>query len=163
MQFRSILKFLMHQLESTIGIAVGCAATVDSIWPAIRGANQHWQAIKASHLLTEIHLFPIQTAAGLLLGFVLYRRFRFRGMFWVWVLPWFILFFVFLNVPISHEQFFAYFFGSACNPKEHCFTQIAVTLPALSSASYALGAALANFAFVSNRSKTSRGLGVATT
>ena len=139
---RSALRFLIHQLLSTEGVIVACAWLTYTIWPYISGWNPVWRSIRPSWLLTEVPVFPLQTLASLLLGFVLWRRFRHATMLWVWILPCVILFVVFCAIPESHRAPFAYFFGSGCMLQNHCFTQVAVTPPALTSLAYAVGSVL---------------------
>ncbi len=140
---RSALRFLIHQLLSTEGVIVACAWLTYTIWSYTSGWNSAWQATKPSWLLTEVPMFPLQTITSLLLGFILWRRLRHTTMFWVWILPCLILFVVFCATSESHQAPLAYFFGSGCILQNHCFTQVAVTLPALTSVAYAAGAVLA--------------------
>ncbi len=88
-------------------------------------------------------MFPLQTFASLLLGFVVWRRFRHTTMFWVWILPCLILSVAFCAISESHRAPLAYFFGSGCSIRDYCFNQVAVTPPVLTSAAYALGAVFA--------------------
>lgn len=81
----------------------------------------------------------------MLLGYSLGIKTAFKGMLWVWIFPWFVLLVAASAIDASHPAPFSYFFGSGCLVMNHCFSQTAVTLPALSSAAYAVGAALARF------------------
>lgn len=88
-------------------------------------------------------MFPLQTLASLLLGFVLWRGLRHRTMVWVWILPSSILFVVLCAIPESHHDPLLYFFGSGCRVQNHCFARVAVVLPVLTSVAYAIGSVLA--------------------
>jgi hypothetical protein len=88
-------------------------------------------------------MFPVQTLTSLVLGFIVWRRFQDRLMFWVWIIPCSVLFVAFCNIPESHHAPLAYFFGSGCMLQRHCFNQVALTPPVLTSIAYAVGARLA--------------------
>jgi hypothetical protein len=63
----------------------------------------------------------------------------------VWIFPWIVLVIAALAIDTSHTAPLSYFFGRGCLVVNHCFSQTAVTLPALSSTAYAVGAGLARF------------------
>jgi len=145
---RPVLRLCIHQVVSTEGVIAACtlltsAMWPSSIWPVLNMFHPEWQLHNPSWLLTELPMFPVQILTSLALGFWVWRRFHDRCMFWVWIIPCLVLLAAFCNIPESHQAPFTYFFGSGCLLERHCFNQVALTPPVLTSIAYAVGGRLA--------------------
>jgi hypothetical protein len=139
---RAIRGVVSHLAISTMGVIflsnvlISFLYTLAHIWyPSVTSRQVHW-------ILTEVHGFPVQAAFGLLLGFVLAKYMRRKVMVWIWVLPLAFLCIAILFSPRYYSSIFDHFFGSGCTPAGHCFDQLGLTMPLVSSAAYSLGAKL---------------------
>ncbi len=137
------LTFLVHQLISTFGVIIGCGIATTETASLFNLLSASTKALRASWLLIEIPGFPLQVASALLLGYSLALKSPVKAMLWVWIFPWLVLVVAALAIDASHPAPLSYFFGRGCLVVKHCFSQTAITLPALTSAAYALGAMLA--------------------
>lgn len=138
--FRKVLFFVLHQFLSTIGVIVLSATMVYAMSALLRLICP---TPRASLLLTEVPGFPVQDVVGIVLGFLMYRAFRVRSALWVWLVPSLFLCLGMLVASDARTSIFSHFVGDACRPAEHCFDQVLFTLPFLTSAGYAIGAAIA--------------------
>jgi hypothetical protein len=148
------LHFLVHLIVGTVGVPVAAAAVTFAV---VRLLHQFFPALgsrTAPWILTETPYFPVQIAVGLLPGFLLGRLYRHRAMQWMWTMPAVAIALLMLFVPlrpvivsgieITKAQ---HFFGWACLPQNHCFDQVAFTLPLYAAGAYALGAFAARMMF----------------
>lgn len=138
----------MHQFIATLGVMIGTVFLAFQAVPSVPfvrvriNRGLHW-------ILTETPYFPLQLSCAVILGYLIFRsRFQHSALLWVWVLPllWIGLAF-FWWVPdvtgITETSRMAHLFGWGCQPKFHCFDQLAFTLPFYSSLAYSSGALLA--------------------
>ena len=124
--------FLLHQLQSTLGILVLAGFLTFSVSTPSR----------AHRILTETPYFPVQIVLALCVGFGLRRYMRDWVMEWVWVLPFLILCVAFARTHLPFGNALEYFFGRGCRPEFHCVDQLAITLPFYAATSYSVGAFL---------------------
>ena len=147
------LQFLIHLLVAAIGVPVAASVLrysilffLEQFYPSLSlrvGRQMHW-------ILLQTPYFPVQIIIGLVWGFQLGRHFRHRVMLWTWTVPavtiaLLILFAPFRPVIVSGVEIskVQHFFGWSCLPQNHCFEQVALTLPLYSASAYSLGAFLA--------------------
>lgn len=104
----------------------------------------HW-------ILLQTPYFPAQIVVGLLWGFQVGHHYRHRVMLWTWTVPAFAIVLSLLFVPLRpvvvsgvEINKLQHFFGWNCLPQNHCFEQVALTLPFYSATAYAVGAFLAS-------------------
>src|SRR5712691_5847458 len=145
--FRNVAVFLGHQLIATLGIGMGTALVAFSTFPIVRFLDPGLTVRGVHHLLTEIPYFPLQIIEGLLIGYMMHRRFKHAAIFWTWVLPllWLMCFFFSAPQSVLGSTWIArldHFFGNGCNVRmtPHCYDQISTTLPFYASLAYSLGA-----------------------
>ena len=148
---KSGLVFAVHQIGATEGV----------IWLSILGtfllrgsiaelheAWAHSAFMRAVHLISSnTPFFPIQIAAGMYLGWSLYRRWGHRSMLWIWILPGVVLSYAVVAVPtfspwsLSVETGpLSHYFGWGCQADYHCYDQLTFTQPFYTSVAYSLGA-----------------------
>lgn len=140
---KRILQFLAHQLISTYGVIIGTAAgTYEGVF-LVNVFHPSSRLIEPGSLLTEVPGFPLQTAAGLLMGFLLAKKHPHNAMLWVWVIPWLVLLIAAATLPIPTPGLLSYFFWHGCLIVKACFSQVAITLPVLTSTAYVAGTILA--------------------
>jgi len=146
----AMLQYLTHLIGSTVGISLSAAfltySTVISLhqfYPSIGDRTVHW-------ILTETPYFPVQILLGLLYGFLLSRRFGHATMLWVWLVPALAIVCLIVLNPVTpvfvggvELTAIEHFFGWRCLPQNHCFEQVALTLPLYSATAYSLGALVA--------------------
>lgn len=141
---RAILFFAGHELLSTIGVPVLAAFLTFSIAPLLPIIGPKITIGDLRAILTGTHYFPIQISLGFLFGFLAELLIKQRMTTWVWVLPAVALLieFVFLRGASLGDanRRFLHFFGSSCRPQDHCFDQLAITLPFYCSVAYSIGA-----------------------
>lgn len=137
------LAFLVHQLISTYGVIVGTAAATYDSASLLNVLISSSRSLRPGWLLTEVPGFPLQTFSALLTGFLLGRKRPNKVMLWVWVIPWLVLLVAAATVDTSHFGPLTYFFGRGCLVVKGCFSQVAITLPVLTSTAYAAGTILA--------------------
>jgi hypothetical protein len=142
---RAIASFAGHQLFSTIGIGALAPVALFSFVPALRVVGSTVSTSDMRAVLTQTPGFPVQFVIGLLAGFSVERLLKQEQVKWVWVLPLAVL----LGALVLRsgggpglEVRFRHFFGRGCQPENHCFDQLAFTLPFYVSAAYSLGAFL---------------------
>jgi len=106
-------------------------------------------------IVSETPYLPVQIIFALLLGCLLGRALRHRSMVWVWLLPFAILCYslaiarvlipewtsVLARPGVGQSQF-SHYFGWGCQPADHCFDQLLITMPFYSSPAYSMGAFL---------------------
>jgi hypothetical protein len=102
------------------------------------------------HILLETPYFPAQIAIAFLWGLQLGRRYGHRVMLWIWIVPALAIALSILFAPLEPVvasgvaiSRAGHFFGSGCLPQNHCFEQVAFTLPFYAASAYSLGAFLA--------------------
>ena len=154
---KSAFVFAGHQILGTWGVA--CLANLGltfffdmmsnlGIW----NSSMHF----AHWLLTENPFYPLQIAAGMILGWQLGRRFRHKPMLWTWILPLAILCYALIAAPVLIPEWtsilarpitvgsrLSYYFGWGCQAQTHCLDQLVITMPFYASVAYSLGALLA--------------------
>ena len=94
------LRFLVHLIISTIGVAVVAAVMTYAVvlplhqfFSSLGPRTVHW-------ILTETPFFPVQIVVGLLWGFQLGRRYRHGVMLSTWIVPALLIAFLILFVPL---------------------------------------------------------------
>jgi len=141
------LWLILHFCIAAIGVPIAAAVLAYSVllplhqfFPSVGSRTVHW-------ILTETPYFPLQIFVGLLWGFQLSRRYRHVAMFWTWSIPATAMVLLVLFTPLRpvvvsgiEVTGFSRFFGSSCLPQNHCFEQVAITLPFYSASAYSLGA-----------------------
>ena len=145
-----VLIFMMHQLIGTWGIGISAyflgAVTLDLVSLGRPYSMQplHW-------ILTETPFFPAQVILGFYSGWYFGRRLRHRSMLWVWLIPGLILAYATLTRPDLTSQIsvlagssdpLSHYFGWGCQPKNHCFDQLLVTMPFYAATAYSIGGRL---------------------
>jgi hypothetical protein len=140
-----IAQFVGHQLFSTFLISFLTGIAVVEFFSIAHSAGS-WVQVKTAHRwLTENHVFALQWANALVLGYVLHWKFRQRPILWVWAIPAavFTYFFVTWNQASVFDSTsanrIAHFFGSGCDVHRRCFDQIMLTLPLYCSIAYSVG------------------------
>ena len=146
----SALRFLVHLIASTLGVTVTAAALTFSTVLALHQIFPSIGSRTASWILTETPYFPIQILVGLAWGWQLGRRYGHKVMLWTWIVPAIIIALLILFAPfpplivlgveITKTE---HFFGWACLPQNHCFEQVAFTMPLYAAIAYSIGAFLA--------------------
>ena len=144
------LWFLIHFFIGAIGVPIAAAVLAYSVllplhefFPSIGERTVHW-------ILTETPYFPLQILVGFLWGFLISRRYRHVAMLWTWAVPALAISLALLFAPlrpviVSGVEItkVEHFFGWSCLPQNHCFEQVALTMPFYSATAYAVGAFLA--------------------
>lgn len=147
-----------HLTIATVGVPISTAIVFFSVKPIL--AFFVSPLTLAMNLPLRLGLFPLQTAFGLAVGYLVARRQntfgRDKSAYWVWVIPgiWFLLFFLSWSQPsiLAEGRLDRFFWSSSPESKTR---QIVTTLPLLTSISYALGVLVGT-----RRSSSSRQLAV---
>lgn len=138
----SAFVFVMHQIFSTLGVAVLAAFLSLSLVPLLRVVfgNIDYRTVRSA--LTENHVFPIQMVLAIVISFAMALRWKSRAMLYVWVLPTlvFITAFLIFGRGLSIGERLEYFFGTGCKLSSRCFDQVVFTLPLYTSIAYSIGA-----------------------
>lgn len=146
--------FIVHSVIAALGVPIAASVlrysillSVQQFYPSTAvsaGKQMHW-------ILLQTPYFPAQIVIGLLWGFQVGRHYRNRVMMWAWTIPALaiVLSLLFAPLPpvvVSGVEItrWQHFFGWGCLPQNHCFEQVAFTLPFYSASAYALGAFLAS-------------------
>jgi hypothetical protein len=143
------LWFVIHSLLGAIGAPIAAAVLAYSVIlplhkfiPSVGERTAHW-------ILTETPYFPLQIFVGFLWGFLISRRLKQLTMLWAWSLPALAILLAVrfdpLRPVVSGIEItgFSRFFGWSCLPQNHCFEQVALTIPLYAATAYSLGALLA--------------------
>ena len=155
-RLRSVLTFLMHQFVGTEGVVWLTVLGGFLVRTSIAELHEPWAKsglMQGFHLMmSNTPFFPIQIAAGAYFGWRLYRRWRHRSMFWVWILPGLVLAFAVVEIPTfspwatpvaADTGPMAHYFGWGCQADYRCYDQLTFTEPFYTSVAYSLGALLA--------------------
>jgi hypothetical protein len=151
------LRFFLHLIVSALGVPIASAVLAYAVllplhqfFPSVGSRTVHW-------ILTETPYFPVQILVGFMQGFQLGRRYGHRVMLWTWIVPALAIALAMLFAPlrpvlVSGVQITGVrrFFGWACLPQNHCYEQVALTIPFYSASAYSLGA------FVARRTLSSK-------
>jgi hypothetical protein len=149
---RSVLAFVMHQITATEGVVWLTVLGAFMLRSSVRNVHEAWgdsALMRGMHLvLADTPFFPIQIAFGAYLGWKLYRRWRQRSMFWVWILPGVVLSYAVIAIPTfspwssspADTGPLSHYFGWGCQAEYRCYDQITFTEPFYTSVSYSLGA-----------------------
>jgi hypothetical protein len=146
------LRFLVHSVIAVIGVPVAASIirysillSLQQFYPSVAvraGKQMHW-------ILLQTPYFPVQILIGLLWGFQVGRHYRHRVMLWTWTVPALAIMLALLFAPLTpvivsgvEITKLQHFFGWGCLPQNHCFEQLALTLPLYSATAYAVGALL---------------------
>jgi hypothetical protein len=150
---RRSLRVGMHQILAIFGVIVWAGmltaiAIVDI--SKMRGRVAHLSDVHRA--LSAAPFFPIEVVVGLLLGWLVWKQFQDRVMFWVWVFPLVPLLMIMLEdsthvstiypgaTVTNYKIMLSTYFGSGCHVDEGCFKQIEFTVPFYAAVSYAIGA-----------------------
>lgn len=154
---KALLIFLMHQLISTLGIAMLVVFFAYSLLDTLRGL--HWQYAQSIwyQIFAYRPYFPVQIVAGFNFGWLLARRLGHRAMIWVWVLPALTLGYALVAIPTltpdltstllwsgANQSWLTHYFGWGCRLRDNCFDQVLITQPFYIATAYSIGAKLAS-------------------
>ena len=134
---RVVLFAVLHQLFCPYGIGIIVAAATFTVIGAFHG-----QAKTASYVLTGTPFFPVQIAAGLILGYCIGRFFHWPLTGWTWVVPASSLVCSMIFVPPAHgTSVWGYWFGwSGASGRAFPPLQPGLTMPLYLSEAYSLAA-----------------------
>ena len=147
-----LARFIYFQLASTLGVGIGTAFCSFAIFEVYQIFDRHADVHAVRRLLTETPGFPLQVIFAMVAGYLLRRRYKDRSIFAVWILPTVLLASGVLQwhgysaMENSWLMRWQYFFGSGCQPRNHCFDQFLFTLPFISSVAFTMGALAERFA-----------------
>jgi hypothetical protein len=136
-----VMMFLLHQVISTAGVIVISGVITFAVMPLLNAIGV--SVSRASWLLTEIPGFPLQSVAGILVGYLAERIAGSKSALWVWIVPGLFFCFGAFAIAPSKPSIVVHLLGSGCKPAEHCFDQLLFTLPFIASLGYTTGALLA--------------------
>lgn len=149
----SVLVFAFHQMLGTWGIAFFAYYLGSSIFELLGVLGRTYSMRSLHWILTETPFFPVQVILGLYFGWLLGRRFKYRAMLWVWIIPALILCYAVVAVPTLTPQAtsvlaqtggpLSHYFGWGCQPKDRCLDQLLITMPFYVAVAYSIGAWLA--------------------
>lgn len=149
----SVIEFAAHQMAGAFGVPIFAHLLGLSLFNLAGLVGREYSLRPLHYILTETPYFPVQIVLGLWFGWLLGKRFRHRSMIYAWLLPFLILSFAVVAVPSLSTEYtsvltdpqsrFSHYFGWGCQPKNHCFDQLIVTLPFYAATSYSIGAYLA--------------------
>ncbi|MGB6974370.1 MAG: hypothetical protein WBD67_06780 [Terracidiphilus sp.] len=139
---RSCFAAIGHLLFATLGIAALANVLLFSLFKLLHALGTSVTIEELHWTLTGIHGFPIQALLGLLAGFVLVKYLRGEIMIWVWLFPFLLLCIAAVIKLNSYPSLWMHFFGNGCNVRDRCYDQVGLTMPAIASATYSLGAKL---------------------
>lgn len=154
-RLRSVLAFLMHQLVATEGVIWLTILSLLVLRSTISAVHQPWGSssfMRVTHfLLSNNPFFPVQIAAGAVLGWKLQLRWQHKSMFWVWILPGALLAYAVLVIPTlspwslaPQTSAFSHYFGWGCRAEDRCYDQLTLTQPFYISLAYSISAFVAS-------------------
>ena len=154
---RVLVSFLLHQIISTIGVAIMAPLAVIVFADIVRIFGVSLYSSDLHKIITETPYFPVQVLLALFLGWLIGRFVRQRSALWVWVLPlailsWFVVAFPSvgqIGVPqhavLRSPDRWSHYFRWGCRARHACIDldQLVVTMPFYSATVYSLGAWIA--------------------
>jgi hypothetical protein len=155
------LSFVVHQIVATEGVIWFTVLSVFILRRAIVviSGSEDSQALRGIHwLMVGNPVFPVHVVVALWIGYKFFARFPQTVMFWVWVLPCFVLTYAVVMIPTlspwsasvlnQHQGRFAHYFGLGCRSDDFCFDQFTITLPFYTSVAYTIGARMCQWSLI---------------
>ena len=139
------LKGVVHFPLSYLAALAGFLISMPIDWIALLGNEQGW-FFRLTGILTGEPLWVPEIAAGLLIGWLAYKRLPSIFAFISWILPGGILLLNLISWQQTMSQYdstWSTFFGTDCGGSE-CLYELFVTVPFYTAVGYSIGAVIAH-------------------
>lgn len=128
----------VHLVISTLGVIMATGLLTYFVVAVLQLFGLAVPISLASHLLTEMPLFPLQALVGLVIGSCTGMRISRHGIYAVLSVS-VLCFGSGFFIHRSGVGYLSYFLGYGCTVTRGCFDQFLITLPAVTSLSYLCG------------------------